>query len=68
MVPEKFYKWIKVFGKKQSERMPIRKVCDHAIDVKERFVPRKGKVYPLLREEREEVQKFIKEQLRKGYI
>jgi len=26
MVPEKFYKWIKVFSKKQSERMPTRKV------------------------------------------
>jgi len=68
LVLEKFYKWIKVFGKKQSERMPTRKVWDHAIDVKEGFVPRKGKVYPLLREEREEVRKFIKEQLRKGYI
>jgi len=68
MVPEKFYKWIKVFGKKQLERMPMRKVWDYAIDVKERFVLRKGKVYPLLREEREEVQEFIKEQLRKGYI
>ena len=29
---------------------------------------RKRKVYPLSREEREEVCKFIKEQLRKGYI
>jgi len=29
---------------------------------------RKGKVYPLLREEREEVREFIKEQLWKGYI
>jgi len=38
------------------------------IEVKERFVPRKEKVYPLLREEREEVQEFIKEQLRKEYI
>ena len=27
MVPEKFHKWIKVFGKKQLERMPTRKVC-----------------------------------------
>jgi len=25
LVPEKFHKWIKVFGKKQSERMPMRK-------------------------------------------
>jgi len=31
-------------------------------------VPRKRKIYPLLREEREEVCKFIKEQLRKGCI
>ena len=48
--------------------MPTRKVQDHAIDVKKGFVLRKGKVYLLLREEREEVQEFIEEQLRKGYI
>jgi len=68
MVPEKFHKWIKVFGKKQSERMPMRKVWDHAIDVKKGFVLRKGKVYLLLREEREEVREFIREQVRKRYI
>ena len=68
MVPEQFHKWIKVFGKKQLERMPTRKVWDHAIDVKEGFVLRKGKVYPLSREEREEVMKFIEEQLKKEYI
>ena len=68
LVPERFHKWIKVFGKKQSERMPTRKLWDHAIDVKEGFVPKKGKVYPLSREEREEVREFVKEQLKKGYI
>ena len=57
-----------MFGKKQSERMPTRKVWDYAIEVKEGFVPRKGKVYPLSRDEREEVRKFIKKQLRKGHI
>ena len=31
-------------------------------------MPRKGKVYPLSREEREKVREFVKEQLRKGYI
>jgi len=64
LVPEKFHKWIKVFGKKQSERMPTRKLWDHVIEVKEGFMPRKGKVYPLLREEREEreeVREFVKE-------
>ena len=68
LVPEKFHKWIKVFSKKQSERMPTRKIWDHVIDIKEGFVPRKGKVYLLSRKEREEVCKFIQEQLRKEYI
>jgi len=48
--------------------MPTRKIWDHVINMKEGFVPRKGKVYPLSREEREEVHEFIQEQLRKEYI
>ena len=48
--------------------MPIRKPWDHAIDIKEGFILKKGKVYLLSREEREEVHEFISEQLRKGYI
>ena len=46
----------------------MRKVWDYAIKTKERFMPRKKKVYLLSREEREEVREFIQEQLRKGYI
>ena len=68
LVPEKFHRWIKVFSKKQSERMPVWKVWDHAIDMKEGFMLKKGRIYPLSREEREEVHKFINEQLKKGYI
>jgi len=44
LVPEQFHKWIKVFGKKASERMLIRKIWDHVIDLKEEFASRKGKV------------------------
>jgi len=68
LVPKRFWKWKKVFGKRESERMPVRKAWDHAIELKERFTPRKGKVYSLSREEREEVQAFVEDQLRKGYI
>ena len=68
MVPKQFYWWLKVFGKMESERMPVRKVWDHAINVKEDFKPSKAKVYPLSRNEREEVQKFVDEHLKKGYI
>ena len=59
MVSKRFHPWIKVFGKKQSERIPTRKVWDLAIEVKKEFVPRKRKVYPLSREEREEVREFV---------
>ena len=68
LVPRRFWKWKKVFGKKESERMPVQKIWDHAIELKEGFMPRKGKVYSLSREEREEVQTFVEDQLRKGYI
>jgi len=39
MIPRKFLKWRKVFGKVKSERMLTRKVWDHAIDLKETFKP-----------------------------
>jgi len=68
MVPKKFLKWRKVFGKVESERMPTRKIWDHAIDLKETFVLQKGKIYSLSKNGREEVQNFVKDQLRKGYI
>jgi len=68
MVPKRFLKWKKVFGKVESGRMLMRKVWDHAIDLKEMFKPRKGRIYPLSKNEREEVQNFVEDQLRKGYI
>ena len=48
--------------------MPMRKLWDHAIETKERFMLRKGKVYLFSREEREELHEFIQEQLEKEYI
>jgi len=68
IVLQRFHKYLKVFEKKDSERMPTRKAWDHAIDLREVFVPKKDKIYPLSRVEREEVQEFVKDQLRKGYI
>jgi len=68
MVLRQFHKYLKVFEKKESERMLIRKAWDHAIDLREGFVPKKRKIYSLSRVEREEVQEFVKDQLRKEYI
>jgi len=55
MVPKKFLKWRKVFGKVESERMPTKKNWDHAIDLKKMFKPWKGRIYLLSKNEKEEV-------------
>jgi len=55
MVPKKFLKWRKVFRKVELERMPTRKIWDHAINLKEMFKLRKGRIYPLSKNEREQV-------------
>ena len=68
LVPRRFWKWKKVFGKVESERIPVQKAWDHAIELKKGFLPKKGKMYSLLREEQEEVQAFVEDQLQKGYI
>ena len=39
IVPKKFVKWKKVFGKVESKRIPTRKVWDYAIDLKKTFKP-----------------------------
>jgi len=68
MVPKRFHKWLKVFGKVESERILVRKVWDHAIDLNNDFKASKARVYSLSRNEKEEVQKFVNEHLKKGYI
>ena len=57
-----------MFEKAELERMPVRKPWDHAINLREDFVPRKERIYLISREEKEEVREFVEEQLRKGYI
>ena len=68
MVLQKFLKQKKVFGKVESEKMLTRKVWDYAIDLKEMFEPKKGKIYPLSKNEKKEVQNFVEDQLKKRYI
>ena len=68
IVPQKFLKWRKIFGKIESEKMLTRKIWDYTIDLKEVLKSRKGRIYLLSKNEREEVQNFVKDQLRKGYI
>jgi len=68
MVPKRFHRWLKVFGKQHLERILVQKPWNHAIDFQEKFIPRKRRIYPLSRIKREEVQAFIDSQLKKDYI
>ena len=68
MVLKRFHQWLKVFEKVESERIPVRKVWDHTIDLKDDFRASKVRVYSLFRNKKKEVQKFVNKHLRKGYI
>ena len=43
MVPRQFHKYLKMFEKKESERMLMRKTRDHVIDLREGFMPKRGR-------------------------
>ena len=52
MVPRQFHKYLKMFEKKESERMLMRKTRDHVIDLREGFMPKRGR-YIHCQEQRE---------------
>ena len=68
LVPKAYHKYLKVFSKKESECMPVCKPWDHAIDMQDTFMPKKGRLIPLSPQEQKEVSDFIDNQTRKGYI
>ena len=59
LVLVEYHKFLNVFSKKESEWMPIRKPWDHAIDLKDTFKPKKGRIIPLSPQEQEEVTVFL---------
>ncbi|KAF8823142.1 hypothetical protein HHX47_DHR12000006 [Lentinula edodes] len=69
MVPEQYRDFKKVFSESASERLPAHQPWDHAIDL----VPgapatMRTKIYPMSLNEQEELDRFLEENLRKGYI
>ena len=52
----------------ESKRMLVRKPWDHVINLRKDFMPRKKRVYLMLRKEKKEMREFVEEQLRKEYI
>ncbi|ESK81545.1 reverse transcriptase-rnase h-integrase, partial [Moniliophthora roreri MCA 2997] len=68
LVPEYLHEFKAQFEDKEAERFPISRHYDHAIDLKPDFVPKDCKLYSLTVPEQQELDKFLDDNLRKGYI
>ncbi|KAJ3004115.1 hypothetical protein NUW54_g4964 [Trametes sanguinea] len=68
VLPDYLQDYCQIFEKKTAERMPILRPWDHAIDLKPGFVCRDCKIIPLSPQEHSELDKFIDDNLAKGYI
>jgi len=68
-IPSEYRRHQQVFSEEASQRFPGPRIWDHAIELKPE-VPASllGKIYPLNPMEREELAKFVREHLTKGYI
>ncbi len=69
MVPSYYRDYKKVFSEKESQRLPEHQPWDHAIDlIPDAKTHWKVRTYPLSPTEQEELNKFLKEHLTKGYL
>ena len=68
LVPPCYHSYLDIFLEKAASRFPLRKPWDHAINLKDSFKLKKGRLIPLSPEEQKEVSEFVNEQLAKGYI
>ncbi len=68
-VPTEYQQFAKVFSKEESKRYPPKRAWDHAIEFK-KDAPEAidCKVYPMNQIKDEAVQKFLHDELKKGYI
>ena len=67
-LPKVYAEYRMVFKKEAFKQMPEHKPWDHAIDLKPDSILKDCKVYSLSPEEQKEQDKFLEENLRKGYI
>ena len=68
VLPLQYEDYADVFSKRTFDVLPPRQDFDHAIELKELFVPKVTKIYPLNPQEVEACQEFIEENLKMGWI
>uniref|UniRef100_A0A0W0GF50 Putative Gag protein n=1 Tax=Moniliophthora roreri TaxID=221103 RepID=A0A0W0GF50_MONRR len=69
IVPTEFHKYQKVFSEEESHCLPEHKPYDHTIDLKpDASETIRSKVYSMSVNKQGELDQFLEENLRKGYI
>jgi hypothetical protein len=68
LVPVEYHKYLDIFSEEKAHRFPKSRPWDHKIEMKEGFKPKLFKNHNLTPAEQIELDKFLKENLEKGYI
>jgi hypothetical protein len=68
LVPAEYHEYLDIFSEEKAHRSPESRPWDHKIEMKEGFEPKSFKNYNLTPAEQLELDKFLKENLEKGYI
>jgi hypothetical protein len=68
LVPAEYHKYLDIFSEEKAHRFPKSRPWDHKIEMKEGFEPKLFKNYNLTLAEQLELDKFLNENLEKGYI
>ena len=67
-LPPQYSEYADVFSEQTFDALPPQRDFDHAIDLKESFMPKVAKLYPLNPEELTACQTFVDENLKTGRI
>ena len=67
-IPKEFHEFLDVFSEEKAAQFPESRRWDHKIEMKDTFILKSFKMYNLTPQEQIELDKFLKENLEKGYI
>jgi hypothetical protein len=67
LVPAEYHEYLDIFSKKKAQFFPESRPWDYKIEMKEGFKPKSFKNYNLTPAEQIKLDKFLKENLEKGY-
>jgi hypothetical protein len=68
LVLAEYHEYLNIFSEEKAHRFPESRPWDHKIEIKEGFEPKSFKNYNLTLAEQIKLDKFLKENLEKGYM